>query len=76
MPLSLIKGKVPHGLTFAEASDIAETVLDAAIRYTDGLRFTNADREPCVDTLIAQHVKLRVWSGEGKRSKNHWDQNR
>ena len=49
-----------NGSALAEASDIAETVVDAAIRYTDTLLFTNMDREPHVDTLIAQHVKVQL----------------
>ena len=59
MPKSL-KEKDPHGFALAEASDIAESVVGAAIRYTDGLLFTNMDREPHVDTLIAQHVKVQL----------------
>ena len=49
-----------NGSALAEASEIAETVVDAAIRYTDTLLFTNMDREPHVDTLIAQHVKVQL----------------
>ena len=49
-----------NDFALAEASEIAEAVVDAAIRYAGALRFTHVDREPRVDTLIAQHVKVQL----------------
>ena len=48
--------------TFAlgEASDIAGMVVHEAIRYTDELLAFDSSREPYVDTLIAQHVKVQL----------------
>lgn len=43
-----------------EASDIAGTVVREAIRYTDELIAFDSCREPHVDTLIAQHVKVQL----------------
>ena len=59
---------------FAEASDVAEEVLDAALKYADRVLLTNADY-PYVDTLITQHVKIQLfslqnaWSNENETNK-------
>jgi hypothetical protein len=58
-----------NGHDLAEASDLAEAVLDKALKYVDRVLLTNADY-PHVDTLITQHVKVQlaslqsVWSRE------------
>ena len=46
-----------NGSALAEASEIAETVVDAAIRYTDTLLFTNMDREPVSYTHLTLPTK-------------------
>ena len=47
-------------LALDEASDIAGTVVREAIRHTDELLAIDSSREPHMDTLIAQHVKVQL----------------
>lgn len=60
------------GNEYEEASDIAEVVLNNALKYVNGVLFTNADY-PYVDTLITQHVQVQLVSLQSRWSLEHKD---
>ena len=59
-----------HGNAYEEADDIAETVLNNALKYVNGVLFSNADY-PYVDTLITQHVQVQLVSLQNRWSLDH-----
>jgi len=61
-----------YGNEYQEASEVAEAVLDSALKYVDGVLFTNADYAH-VDTLITQHVKIQLVSLQSRWSREHKD---
>ena len=60
------------GNEYEEASDVAETVLENALKYVDRVLLTNADY-PHVDTLITQHVQVQLVSLQSRWSRKDKD---
>tara|TARA_Y100000768_G_scaffold207109_1_gene156067 strand:+ start:972 stop:1265 length:294 start_codon:yes stop_codon:yes gene_type:complete len=61
-----------YGNEYEEASNIAEAVLDKALKYVDRVLLTNADYAH-VDTLITQHVKIQLVSLQSRWSVEYKD---
>jgi len=60
------------GNEYEEASEIAEAVLDNALKYVDRVLLRNVDY-PHVDTLITQHVKVQLVSLQSRWSREQKD---
>ena len=61
-----------RGNEHEEASEIAEVVLDNALKYVDRVILTNAEYSH-VDTLITQHVKVQLASLQNRWSRDDKD---